>query len=474
MRFLRIIFLILISQWSWAQSDTSKVFSYQDFYDLVVKTHPVLKQANTLPDNAKAELLMAKGAFDPKFSTSFDQKYFANTYYFNFWDSQLKVPIQTGGIDLKVGFERNVGQALGTDILTPPDGLTYFGIEIPVLQRLLIDQRRADLRNARVFQQIAEAERVKIINKLILNAAKAYWDWYFVYRNMTLTQEFYDLAAMRYDLVKKRVNQGDLPGLDSTDAQVTLLDRKVMLEQARVDFQNARLVLSNYLWSADGSPREIPDFAIPQITAARVIDEQSLSQLLELARQRHPEVQKLEFKGQQLQIDRQLAKNNMLPRLDFGVSSLNLSHRLITGYQGDNSKSNYPIIPNFYKFNADFSMPLFLRKERGKLQQVEVKQLQNSLEIKQIRREINNDITASYNDVKAFERQIREQQLAVERQTQLLRLEEMRFGIGESQLFLVNQREAKLNELRVKLESMKAKYEKAKATLLFAAGTSEW
>ena len=118
-------------------------------------------------------------------------------------------------------------------------------------------------------------------------------------------------------------------------------------------------------------------------------------------------------------------------------------------------------------------MPLFFRKERGKLQQVQIKQLQNDFEMKQLRREINNDVLASYNDVKNLERQIKDQQIAVERQGQVLKAEEGRFAIGESQLFLVNQREAKLNELRVKLESMKSKYEKAKATLLFAAGVSE-
>ena len=452
-----------------AQTDTTKAFSYRDFYELVTQNHPVLKQANLLPEDARAELLMAKGNFDPKLEINFDQKYFANKYYYNFWDTQLKVPVQWGGIDVKAGFERNVGLNLGTDIETPIDGLSYIGVNVPILQRLMFDQRRATLQNAKIFQQIAEAERVKMLNKLALSAAKEYWNWYFTYRNYLLINDFYQLASDRYQFVKQRVAQGDLPAIDTTDAQVTLLDRRVMREQALLEFRNMRLFLSNFLWDGQQNPRELPDFAVPQVVLSETVTQTDLTRLLELARQRHPETQKLEFKAQQLRVDERLSRNMLLPRFDLGISSLNYAHRLITGISSGTSA----VIPGFYKVNFDFSMPLFFRKERGKLQQVQIKQLQNDFEMKQLRREINNDVLASYNDVKNLERQIKDQQIAVERQGQVLRAEERRFSIGESQLFLVNQREAKLNELRVKLESMKSKYEKAKATLLFAAGVSE-
>jgi outer membrane protein TolC len=460
---------ILFSQQTHAQNDTTKVFSYRDFYDLVVKNHPILRQANTLSDQAKAELLMAKGGFDPKLELGFDRKYFDNKPYFNFWDNQLKVPVYWGGMDVKAGFERNVGDVLGNDIRTPLDGLSYLGVNIPILQRFVIDDRRATLQNARIFQNIAEAERIKMVNKLILSAAKEYWNWYFSYRNYLLIKEFHDLAEQRFQLVVKRVAQGDLPAVDTADAQVTLLDRRVMLDQATVEFQNARLMLSNYLWD-DNTPRELPGNAIPQVVLAERIEQTQLARLLDLAKQNHPEIQKLDFKAQQLRVDERLGKEMLKPRLDLGLSSLNYAHRFFTGLEMPNTGA----FPSFYKLNVDFSMPLLFRKERGKLQTIRIKQLQNNLEIQQVRREINNDVVAAYNDVLNLEKQIQNQQVAIERQTQVLRADEQRFSIGETQLFQVNLREAKLNELKVKLESMKSKYEKAKATLLFAAGMSEW
>ncbi|MEZ4905463.1 MAG: TolC family protein [Spirosomataceae bacterium] len=111
--------------------------------------------------------------------------------------------------------------------------MSYFGVNVPVLQRFVIDERRATLQNARIFQNMAEAERIKVINKLVLSAAKEYWNWYFSYRNLLLINDFYDLANQRYNLVVKRVAQGDLPAVDTADAQVTLLDRQIMLDQAK-------------------------------------------------------------------------------------------------------------------------------------------------------------------------------------------------------------------------------------------------
>lgn len=464
-----LFFLLLILGRTYAQSDTARVFTYRDFYDLVIKNHPILKQANTLSDQAKAELLMARGGFDPKLEAGFDRKYFENKTYFNFWDNQLKVPIYWGGIDVKAGFERNIGDVLGTDIRTPVDGLSYFGINVPLLQRFVIDERRATLQNARIFQNIAEAERIKMINKLVLSAAKEYWNWYLAYRNLLLINDFYNLADQRFQLVVKRVAQGDLPAVDTADAQVTLLDRQVLLEQAKVDFQNARLFLSNYLWD-DNAPRELPTNVMPQLALAERIEANELNRLLELAKQNHPEIQKLDLKAQQLRVDERLGKEMLKPRLDVGLSSLNYSHRVLTGLD----VPKYGLFPAFYKFNVDFSMPLFFRKERGKLATIRVKQLQNNLELQQVRREINNDVVAAYNDVINLEKQIQSQQIAIERQTQVLRADEQRFSIGETQLFQLNLREAKLNELKVKLEAMKSKYEKAKATLFFAAGISEW
>ena len=45
--------------------DSGKVLSIKDFFNLVKKNHPVSRQANLFIRQAQAELLAAKGGFDP-------------------------------------------------------------------------------------------------------------------------------------------------------------------------------------------------------------------------------------------------------------------------------------------------------------------------------------------------------------------------------------------------------------------------
>ena len=100
--------------------------------------------------------------------------------------------------------------------------------------------------------------------------------------------------------------------------------------------------------------------------------------------------------------------------------------------------------------------------------------MQNDLEQKQVQREIANEITAAFNDVKNLESQMLTLSQSLQNQEMLVRMELQKFDLGESSLFLVNSREAKLNEFKVKIESLRAKYEKALAVLLFASGVSTW
>lgn len=162
-------------------------------------------------------------------------------------------------------------------------------------------------------------------------------------------------------------------------------------------------------------------------------------------------------------------------RKDIGYIYLNAA-ALYKGLtlDGSETKTGFSNLGNNYKVMVDLYFPLFLRKERGKLQQIRIKQLQNDLDQKQVQREVLNEVNAAFNDVKTLEAQIRTQEAAARNQELLLIAEVAKFELGESSLFLVNSRESKLNEFRVKVASLRAKYEKALAVLLFASGVSSW
>lgn len=56
--------LLLFSR-SAAQADSLQIVTLADFYDQIRLHHPVARQANLLPEQARQELRMARGDFDP-------------------------------------------------------------------------------------------------------------------------------------------------------------------------------------------------------------------------------------------------------------------------------------------------------------------------------------------------------------------------------------------------------------------------
>ena len=439
-------------------SQKTEVFSFQDFQEIILKNHPVVKQANLYIDDANAELMQARGQFDPKLSVLFDRKAFEGKDYYNRFESVLKVPIYSG-IEFKTGYERNAGSRL---LGEESPSLLFSGIMVPLGQGLLIDARRNTLLQAKLLNNIAQAERQKIINKFIFSAAKDYWEWYLSYQTLQLNREAYVMAEDRFKLLSERVKIGEIAAIDSVEAAITLQDRLVIREQSALEFQNGSLALSNYLWNKAEQPLELSANFIPQDIRPMAIERQRVEDILKNLEQNHPEIAKIILKQKQLRIEEKFRLEMLKPQVNLNFNLLNAP---LTQQKDEFANA---FLVNNHKIGITFEMPIFLRKERGKLQSVRVKQLQTNFERDIIGRELKINVESAYNEIVNLARQIELQIVANANQVKLLDVEKQKFFLGESTLFLINTREAKLIEMKTKLESLKSKYEKAIATLQFS------
>jgi len=438
--------------------------SIDQLYNIILENHPIVKQAELLDDAARQEILYARGFFDPKIEMRYDAKEFKGSEYFNIWDNVLKVPVWFN-TDLKVGYERNSGQFLNEGLTTPDDGLIYAGVSLPLGQGLFIDSRRATLRQAQLMTGIADAEVIKVINKVLLKANKDYWNWYWSYNNFELYTEALSLAQTRFKAIKSNVELGDYAPIDSVEAKIIVQTRSIERRQAFVDFINAGLILSNHLWNDEGSPVVLSENAYPVAPDSlwQYMGEDKLFALMDLARENHPELIKLNLKQQQLAIERRLNVENLKP-------VLNLNYNFLTEGTRSPLDRNGQFFSNDYKLGVEFSFPLFLRKERAKLQKTNIKILENNFDRLQTRREIVNEINTSFNEMQALFELMEEQARMVINYEDLLAAEVLNFQNGESSVFLINSRESKLIEARLKLMAFEVKYQKAKAVLYWAAG----
>ncbi len=450
-----------------SQNTNNDVLQWNEFYGLIIEHHPIARQAWLLDELAKQELRLARGGFDPKASVDFDRKEFKNSLYYNLLNSKLKVPLWIG--EIQAGYEQNSGEFLNPEnSIADPSGQTSVGIAIPIGQGLIIDARRATLRQAQYFQDIARAEQIKEINKLLINAAKDYWTWYFAQAQYLLLDSAYRLAEQRYQAVKINIQLGELAPIDSIDAITAVQKRNIDLKQAEVLLQNARIRVSNYLWGENDIPLILTENTSPETFESRqgAQKEPNLSNLIAFANENHPEIIKSIFKLKQINVEEKLQRFNLLPRLD-------VRYNLLRNADNITEPTNFNF-QNNYKFGLNFEFPLFLRKERGKLQMVRIKLSQTQFELQQIRLVVENDLRAAYNEFLNLIELIK-LQTEITNNYRILRDAEIRkYRNGESTLFLINLRESILIDNQIKLEKQKADYQKAYMILYWTAGHPLW
>ncbi len=448
-------------------ADTTRILALESFVDMVLLSHPVVKQANLLPENAKQEIRLARGAFDPKLESSWDVKNFKDREYYDLFNTTLKVPTWFP-VDPKVSFDRNKGDFVNAQNSIPRDDdfqQVTAGLSLPIGRGLLIDQRRATVKQAELFAQITDAERIKMINKVLLSASKDYWEWYFAFYNYLLIEESLNISQNVYQRVLTDFEFGEAAAIDTVQAAITLQNRKVDRSEALIDFRKAGLMLSNYLWGQNEEPMVLQDNIVPQLDFGLNLlgSNVSLDSLRLLAIQRHPELVKTNFKLDQLDIDRRLARENLKPRVDLNYNLINSP----INAQGDFVEVQ---LRNNYKFGVELEFPLFLRKERSKLRQIEIKIDQTTYELSQLEREILNGIEASYFELDNTRGMLSLMQDAVNNYTTLLDLELINLANGESDLFKINFQQDKLLEAQIKLMKMRSTMEKARVTLYWSAG----
>ena len=460
------IYAILFLSFNLKAQDSIQIFSLDDLFTIILDNHPVAKQSELLSASAKQELLMTRGLLDPYIGSSFNQKEFESKKYYTLWDNYLKVPTWYG-IDLKAGFEKNTGPYVSGENFTSDQGLTYIGISVPLGQGLFIDERRNQIKQAQQLPIIAEAEKIKIINKLLFQASKDYWDWSYCYNKWKLYKNSLTIASTRYIAVNERARLGDISSIDTVEALMQVQNFEVLVEQSEVEYRNTSLILSNYLWSEDEVPLELTGEIIPSPAGSEItpITSDSLNNLILSASENHPDLLKLNGKLTQLSIERKYQSDKFKPKVYVDYNFLH------SDFVVNNNIVNPNYLSNNYKFGVSLSYPLFLRTERGKYQMTKLKIQDATYQVQQTSREIENNIRVASNDWMALERQILIQENLVKNSEKLLIGEQIRFDNGESSIFLINAREITLISNKIKLYEMKTKYAKSKNGLYWAVGS---
>jgi len=448
------LFFFYIS-FSHAQQDSLMVLGFKEYLGYVKKYHPVAKQAQLTIAIGQANLMKARGGFDPKVEVDYDRKQFKGTEYWDKLNATFKIPTWFG-IELKGNLEQNEGSFLSDEATVPDDGLYSAGVSMSVLQGFWINERMATLRKAKFFREQSKADQDLLVNQVLYDAALAYFDWLRAYRDAQVFEDFLENAEVRFQGVKSSALAGDISIIDTVEAKIAVENRALSLEQANVKLMKRSLELSNFLWIED-VPVELQENIVPNLDVEGEIDTtlEILGKPLDsFTLENHPKIRSLDFKIDGLVVDRRLKANKLLPKLDVEYNFITETPELINSLVTENFKGGFT-----------FSVPLFLRKERGDLKLAKFKLRDAEFDRDNAQVEIQNKVIAIYRELDSYITQNTLIANIVRDYGTLLQAEERKFSFGESSLFLINSRESKLIDAYLKQNEMQNKFFYTKAML---------
>lgn len=443
--------------------DSLQQLSLKQFLQIVKTYHPVAKQAAILVQKADANLITQRGGFDPVLNSGGNDKTFDGTVYYRNNNTAINIPTWYG-IEVQTGIEFITGNR--NDPQETLGKTSFVGISIPLAKNLLMDKRRAALQQAKIMQQASVQEQKKILNDLMLEAQDAYWQWVQGWLAYQTWQQVIDVNRRRYNLVLGAYRNGDRPAIDTTEALTQLQQFEYFQNDALLNWQNAGVQLSGFLWRSDNTAYNLPATITPeekteQLYNAVVFPE--LEQLITQAKNNHPELLVYNFKLNALQVERKLKFQELLPKLDLKYNQLGKGYNIA-------STASKTLFDNNYKYGITFNMPLRLSTGRGEYKMAKLKITETQLQQNQKQVDVINKVKQYYNQLVNYKTQVTLLQKNYAAYLQLQRGEETKFFNGESSLFLVNSRENKTQETLLKLIEAAVKLNKTALGLQWAAG----
>lgn len=414
------------------------------FLDIVERYHPLIKKAELYDNIQDAYELKSRGVLDPKLNSEYNTKSFKDTDYFTVWQTEAKVPT-TLPIDLSVGYERNQGVFLDPQNNVPTNGLAYGTINLSILRGLLFDEQRYSIKQAELNGMKGQIEQDILHREVIYQAIRTYLEWTEGYLKLSISEEFRDLIRVRHTSVIDLFNNGAIPAIDTTESRVNLNTAEKSYYDSYSDWIGKQQKLSLFIWDAEGNPMQIMEDVQPMPLNSLIDELEAYSEILNLNFLADPYLRKIDNNIASLELTNKLEREFLKPQLD-------LKYNTIINF-GDNSFDPTFNI-NDYKYGIGLELPIRNRKTKGeiKLNEAIIEQnqqdkyahlgkIRNNYEALVIRSDIQKQV------IGIAEEKIRNSKTLNE-------AEQLKFSLGESSIFLVNQRERKLLE---------AKYERVKS-----------
>ena len=336
---------------------------------------------------------------------------------------------------------------------------------IPLLQGRAVDAERVAVFQASLANRIAEPQIQQSILSTSREAAGIYWEWVAAGATLAAQQELLDLAMTRGKQFEVGVQAGKFPQIDLIFNQQLIAERQAKAFESQQKYRAVGFKLSLFLRDEFGRTMIPDDQWLPQhfpiIQAQPPGDYQ---RDLAAALERRPEPRVLQLEIQQVQLDQQLARNNLLPSLD----------AIAEASQDVGDASFRPNVKGPFELlvGVQGQVPLQRRKARGKIQSTSAKMAQIAQKLRLQQDKIGVELQTAYNALLISAQVVEQAEAALRAAIETLSAYRFAFeqGSGKVDLIYINLLEVKVNESEIKLIDAQRNWFAALADMQAALG----
>lgn len=373
------------------------------------------------------KVIYAQGAFDTKLGTKYDEKQYPLSES-RLSDVYVEKPLESG-LELLGGYRKAYGIQEYNNIKTGDEGEMRLGVKVPLVPLLQgANQHQVNLKVARLDSYQAASSVRKNLRELYFTVIGSYYQLLFRHELLLLETELLNNAQERYSYIEKRVNLGDTAPIILTEARQLINEREQRMAESKNHFNNARQKIASYINVPEVFLEK--DYTLPPLPEPS-IDLVEVPEALRKVVENRPELRILELENRKLTEERALAEVMRYPEIDVSL------------YGVHDRKYN-----DGFKVSLEMAFPIERRKYEGKSSELQIKKEKNANEMKKSLLEAERIITTAVNNVNTMKENFRNVLDEISLVEQVEKAEKRKFELGQSELFVLNQRE--LRTLQVK------------------------
>ncbi|MGB8355011.1 MAG: TolC family protein [Chthoniobacteraceae bacterium] len=409
------------------------------------------------PRLAQAQTLSARGIFDPalqlqlqygaaiyQLSSTSTQGYSTQTSNYSLGLTQL-TPLGTQ-------FSLNVNSSSSQESLgilfAEYSSLANLNVSQPLLRGFGTDITQAQIRIARLGEQVADAAFLSQLEQVVSNVVTAYYELIYAQDNLVSQQTSLDLAQNLLDDNKMRVKIGVMTPLDISQATSEVASRRDAVLQARQSLSEQENALKTLI--TDDFASMVGQRLVPIDRPVEDLSAKPPFASMGAALKNRPDYREAIKVAEQSKIQLVFSKNQILPQLN-----LNASYGF--GGLGSNLENSFNRVasasyPQWY-VGVNVQFPFGNHEARGQRDVAQLQKAQRLLELKKLEQTILVQVNNAANRVKTNQERITVSRTATAYARDALKAEQKKLGAGSTTTYTVLQMQrdvaqAETNELR--------------------------